>query len=169
MSNEITNKVANSKLVTIDLEDFYPEGERVLIDIKQWLFAGQILKEKDFRTSVKNHDWAFYQNKFVALTCSADAVIPSWAYLLITVSLSPYAKNIVVGDLEQLEAAIFQEVIKNIATENYVEKPVIIKGCSNKFIPPTAYTQLIAHLLPVVRSLMYGEACSNVPLYKNKF
>lgn len=168
MSNEIVNRVANSKLVTIDLENFYPEGERVLFDIKKWLFAEQILKEKDFREFVKNHDWKFYQKKYIALTCSSDAIIPSWAYLLITVSLSPFAKKIVVGNLEQLECSIFQEIIENISIENYKEKPLIIKGCSNKFIPQNSYSQLINKLLPISKSIMYGEACSSVPLYKKE-
>ncbi len=166
MSKEIVNRVANSSLVNIDLEDFYPEGERILFDIKNWLFAEQILKEKDFRESVKNHNWKNYQNKFVALTCSTDAIIPSWAYLLITVKLSPFAKKIVVGNLEHLETSIFQEIIDQIPIENYINKPIIIKGCSNKFIPETAYTQLISKLLPIAKSIMYGEACSNVPLFK---
>ncbi len=168
MSKEIVNRVANSVLVTIDLEDFYPEGERILFDIKKWLFAEQILKEKDFREFVKNHNWNSYQNKYIALTCSSDAIIPSWAYLLITVSLSPYANKIVVGDLESLEYSIFQEIIDQLPIEIYKEKPVIIKGCSNKYIPQNAYSQLIVKLLPITKSIMYGEACSNVPLFKGK-
>ena len=168
MSKEIVNRVAGSSLVNIDLEDFYPEGERVLLDIKDWLFAGQILKEKDFRNSVKNHYWKNYQNKYVALTCSADAIIPSWAYLLISVELAPFAKKIVVGNLESLETSIFQEIIDKLPVQNYVDKPVIIKGCTNKPIPETAYIQLVSKLTPVAKSLMYGEACSNVPLYKKK-
>lgn len=166
MSNKIVNRVANSKLVNIDLEDFYPEGERIIFDIKDWLFADQILKEKDFRASVKNHNWKTYQNKFVALNCSAEAIIPSWAYLLITTELSPFAKKIVVGNLEMLETTIFQEILEQLPIEEFIDKPLIIKGCSNKFIPDTAYSQLIFRLLPVARSIMYGEACSNVPLYK---
>ena len=166
MSKEIVNRVANSKLINIDLEDFYPEGERVLFDIKDWLFAEQILKEKEFREFVKNHNWKTYQNKYIALTCSAEAIIPSWAYLLISVELSPFAKKIVVGNLETLETSIFQEIIDGLPVKNYINKPVIIKGCSNKTIPETAYTQLISKLLPITKSIMYGEACSNVPLFK---
>jgi len=168
LSDKIINRVANSKLVTIDLEDFFPQGERVLLDIKKWLFAEQILKEKDFRAFVKNEDWSFYQNKFVALHCSAEAIIPSWAYLLITVSLAPHAKKIVIGTLETLETTIFQEIINLLPFENYTDKPVIIKGCSTKFIPQTTYSQLITKLLPVAKSIMYGEACSSVPLFKKK-
>ena len=166
MSNEIKNRVADSKLVTIDLEDYFPNGERVLFDIKKWLFAEQVLKEKDFRSFVKNYNWKKYQDKFVALTCSSDAIIPSWAYFLITVSLSPYTKQIVIGNLEQLESAIFQELINEIDAEKYAEKSIIIKGCSDKAIPQTAYSQLINKLIPFARSIMFGEACSSVPLYK---
>ena len=168
MSKEIVNRVAKSELITIDLEDFYPVEERVLLDIKIWLFEEQILKEKDFRESVKNHDWRSYQDKYVALTCSSDAIIPSWAYLLLTVNLSPFTKKIVVGDLNLLEASIYQEIIEKFSLEFYKGKPIIIKGCSNKFIPQTSYSQLISKLLPVAKSIMYGEACSSVPLYKNK-
>lgn len=168
MSEKLVNRVASSQLINIDLEDFYPEGERVLFDIKEWLFAEQILKEKDFRKSVKDLNWETYQNKFVALTCSVDAIIPSWAYLLISVELSPFAKKIVVGNLETLETSIFQEIIDRLPVKNYINKPVIIKGCSNKPIPETAYTQLISKLLPIARSIMYGEACSNVPLFKKQ-
>lgn len=168
MSEKLVNRVASSQLINIDLEDFYPEGERVLFDIKEWLFAEQILKEKDFRKSVKDLYWETYQNKFVALTCSVDAIIPSWAYLLISVELSPFAKKIIVGNLETLETSIFQEIIDRLPVKNYINKPVIIKGCSNKPIPETAYTQLISKLLPIARSIMYGEACSNVPLFKKQ-
>lgn len=166
MPNEIINRVANSKLVSIDLEDYYPKGERVLFDIKDWLFAEQILKENDFRESVKNYDWATLKNKYVALTCSTDAIIPSWAYLLISVSLAPYAKKIVIGNLDLLESLIFQEIIHDLSIEEFRDKPCIIKGCANKPIPQTAYIQLISKLLPIVKSVMYGEACSSVPLFK---
>ncbi len=168
MSKEITNRVANSALITIDLEDFYPEDERVLLDIKKWLVSEQILKEKEFRIFIQDHNWEVYQNKNVALTCTSDAIIPSWAYLLVTVSLTPYAKKIIVGDLDQLENAIFQDIINELPLENYIGKPIIIKGCTEKYIPPSAYTSLISKLLPLAKSLMYGEACSNVPLYKSK-
>lgn len=166
MPNEIINRVANSKLVSIDLEDYYPKGERVLFDIKDWLFAEQILKENDFRESVKNYDWVTLKNKYVALTCSTDAIIPSWAYLLISVSLAPYAKKIVIGNLDLLESLIFQEIIHDLSIEEFRDKPCIIKGCANKPIPQTAYIQLISKLLPIVKSVMYGEACSSVPLFK---
>ena len=168
MSEEIVNRVANSKLVTLDLEDFFPEGERILLDISDWLFEGYILKEKEFRASVKQHQWDQYQNQYVAITCSTDAIIPSWAYLLISTALTPFAKKFVVGDLDLLENIIFQEVISNISLEPFQGVPVIIKGCSNKKIPESAYAIMCQRLLPVVSSLMFGEACSSVPLYKKR-
>ena len=142
MNGEIVNRVANSKLKSIDLEEFYPKGERIVIDIKQWLFHELILKENDFRTHLKNHNWEQYQNSYVALTCSSDAIIPSWAYMLISTYLTN-AKKVVVGDLEMLETSIFSEIISQIETSEYKNKPVIIKGCANKPIPSTAYLQLI--------------------------
>ncbi|MCF6297541.1 MAG: DUF2480 family protein [Flavobacteriaceae bacterium] len=168
MSKEIINKVANSKLITIDLEDFYPNGKRIIFDISEWLYEGLILKEKDFRENVQQHNWSQYQDNYMALSCSSDAIIPSWAYLLITVSLSPFAKKIIVGDLEQLECSIFQDIINELPIKNYKENLIIIKGCSNKEIPQTSYSQLINKLLPVAKSIMYGEACSTVPLFKKK-
>lgn len=168
MSGEIINRVASSKLRTLDLEDFFPKGERVLLDISHWLFEGIVLKEKDFRESVSQHPWNTYQNKYVALTCSSDAIIPSWAYLLISAELAPYAKKIVVGDLELLENMIFQEVVANIPLDSFIGSPVIIKGCSEKKIPDSAFAQITQRLLPVVNSLMFGEACSSVPLFKKK-
>lgn len=168
MSEEIINKVAKSPLVTIDLEELYPKGERVLLDISDWLYEGLILREKDFRECVKNHEWKQYQNKFVALTCKTDAIIPSWAYMLITTQLANYTQKIVVGTLEMLETAIFQEIIATLDINKYRDKPVIIKGCSEKPIPETAQVQLIEKLLPTARTIMFGEACSTVPLYKRK-
>jgi len=168
MSGEIINRVANSKLITLDLEDYYPAGKRVTLDISHWLFEGIILKEKDFRESVRQHDWSAYLNNYVAVICSSDAIIPSWAYLLISASLTPYAKKFVIGDLELLENIIFQEVIATIPLDQFEGAPVIIKGCSEKNIPNSAYAQLTQRLVPVVKSLMFGEACSSVPLYKKK-
>lgn len=168
MAEEIINRIANSKLVTIDLEEFYPEGNRVLFDIKHWLFEGIILKEKDFRTHVLNHDWSQYLDSYVALTCSEDAIIPSWAYLLVSSELASYAKKVVVGNLELLETSIFQEVIKNLDTTEFLDRPIIIKGCAEKPIPPSAFSFLIEKLQPIAKTIMYGEACSTVPLYKKK-
>ena len=168
MEEEIINRVANSKLITFDLEEIYPEGKRVLFDIKDWLFQELILKEKDFRTSVKNHDWSQYKNTFVAVTCSVDAIIPSWAFMLVASELMPFANKVVIGDLELLETVIYQELIGFLDLKGFVEKPIIIKGCSEKPIPASAYAFLIAKLQPIAKSIMFGEACSTVPLYKSK-
>ncbi len=168
MEYPIVNKVANSKLVTINLEDFYPIGERVLFDIKDWLHQGAVLKEKDFRENVKNHDWSKYKDNFVALYCSADAIIPSWAYLLITTKLAPFTKRVVVGTLEKIETILFNEIIDKLDVSVYKEKLILVKGCSDTKIPESAYVQLIEKLIPVASSIMYGEACSSVPLFKAK-
>ena len=168
MAEEIVNRVANSKLITIDLEDFYPSGNRVKFDISEWLFEGLLLREKDFREQVKNHDWSQYKDTYVALGCSTDAIIPSWAYLLLSTQLNPFAKKVIVGDLELLETVLFSEIITNLNVEDFTGKPVIIKGCSNKPIPQSAYSFLIQKIQPVAKSIMFGEACSTVPLFKNK-
>lgn len=166
--DEIKNRVASSVLITIDLEDYYPSGERIVFDIKDWLFQGIILKEKDFREYVKNHDWTQYLGNYVALSCSVDVIIPSWAYLLITTELAPFAKKVIVGDLDLIEISVFQDIVNTISLDDFKDKPVIIKGCSNKPIPEVAYVQLISKLLPIAKSIMYGEACSSVPLFKAK-
>ena len=163
---EIKNRIGESKLITIDLEDYYPQEKRVVFDIKDWLFHELILKEKDFREHINNHNWSQYQDCFVALSCSVDAVIPSWAYLLITTKLAPFSKKIIVGDLATLETIIYQDIVSKLSIEKYKDKPIIIKGCANKPIPETAYIQLITKLLPVAKTIMYGEACSTVPLFK---
>lgn len=168
MAEEIVNRVANSKLITVDLEDYYPKGARVVFDIKDWLFQELILKEKDFRQNVKNHDWSQYENSYVALTCSSDAIIPSWAYLLLTTELSLYAKKVVIGNLELLETVLYQRIINELDVSSFKDKPVIIKGCANKPIPPSAYTLLIEKIQPTAKTIMFGEACSTVPLFKRK-
>ena len=168
MAEEIINRIANSKLITIDLEDFYPQGHRIVFDIKDWLYEGLILREKDFREQVNNHDWSQHQNNYVALTCSSDAIIPSWAYLLLTTKLSEHANKVVVGNLELLETVIYQEIINQMDTSEFTDKPVIIKGCADKPIPPSAYTLLIEKIQPIAKTIMFGEACSTVPLYKKK-
>lgn len=168
MADEIINRVANSKLVTVNLEDYYPKGQRVLFDIKDWLFEGFVLREKDFRNQVSEHDWSQYQNSYVALTCTSDAIIPGWAYMLISIHLEPFAKKVVIGNLEQLETAIYQDIIQNLDVSEFEDKPLIIKGCSKKPVPENAYIMLATKLKPVAKSIMYGEACSSVPLYKKK-
>jgi hypothetical protein len=168
MEKEIINRVSNSKLMTFDLEEIYPEGKRVVFDIKDWLFQEIILKEKDFRESVNTHNWSQYKNCFVAVSCSADAIIPSWAFMLIASELTPFANKVVIGDLELLETVIYQELIGFLDLKDLADKPVIIKGCANKPIPNSAYAFLIAKLQPIAKSIMFGEACSTVPLYKSK-
>ncbi len=168
MPNEILNRVANSKLKTIDLEEYYPQGLRTVIDLKNWLFQELILKESDFREHLKNHDWSQYKNHYIALTCSVDAIIPSWAFMLITTYVSPFAKKVVIGSLKDLETSIFQDLIAKLDIEMYKDKSVIIKGCTGKPIPETAYVQLVERLQPLARSIMFGEACSTVPLFKIK-
>lgn len=168
MSKEIINRVANSKLITIDLEDYYPSEKRVLIDIKPWLYKNLILKEKEFRETLKNIDWSIYKNQYIALHCSVDVIIPSWAYFLIAVYLNPFANKVVVGSLATLEQAIFQDILNQFNYSKYKNLPIIIKGCSNKNIPQSSYLQLIKHLQPVAKSIMFGEACSSVPLFKKK-
>ncbi|MBP2831133.1 DUF2480 family protein [Aquimarina sp. U1-2] len=169
MAEEIINRVANNQnLMTFDLEEYYPDGNRVLFDIKDWLFEGLLLREKDFRKHVKDHNWSQYQNQYVALTCSTEAIIPGWAYLLLTSSLIPYAKKVVVGSLETLETILYEELINTLDVSAYQDKLLIIKGCTQKPVPEGAYIALIQKLQPVAKSLMYGEACSAVPLYKRR-
>ena len=168
MSEEIINRVSKSKLKTFDLEEIYPEGNRVLFDVKDWLFQELILKETDFRESVKNHDWSQYKNSFVAVNCSVDAIIPSWAFMLVASELMPFANKVVIGNLELLETAVYQELISFIDFKEFEDAPVIIKGCANKPIPDSAYAFLIEKLQPIAKSIMFGEACSTVPLYKTK-
>lgn len=168
MQKEIINRVANSKLITIDLEAFYPEGKRVVFDIKNWLFEGLILREKDFRLKAKKHDWSQYQDQYIALTCSSDAIIPGWAYMLLTTYFNVYAKKVIVGTLETLETSLYQDIISIMDMSSYTDKPVIIKGCANKPVPENAYILLTTKLMSVAKSVMYGEACSSVPLYKRK-
>ncbi|WP_127844606.1 DUF2480 family protein [Psychroflexus aestuariivivens] len=166
--SEIVNKIAKSPLITFNLEDFYPSGERKQIDIKDWLFQGIVLKEKDFRADLKSHDWSNYKGCYVALYCSTDAIVPSWAYLLITTYLNDVANRVVYGDLELLNSILYEEQIQNLDVSIYQDKPLIIKGCSNKPVPENAYLMALQKLQPVAKSIMFGEACSAVPLYKRK-
>lgn len=166
MQDEIINKVANSALEVFDLEDYYPAGNRTQIDISQWLYEGFLLKEKDFREALKNHDWQQYQNHLVAINCSTDAIIPAWATILVTVYLAPFAKKVVTGTIEDLNTALYQEIIPTIDFSKFQDKPVILKGCSKKPVPESAYIMAIQKLQTVAKSIMYGEACSAVPLFK---
>ena len=168
MPDEIINRVANSKLITINLEDYYPQGKRIIFEIKDWLFEGFVLREKDFRDQAKQFDWAQFQDQYVALTCSSDAIIPAWAFILLSIHLEPFAKKTVIGTLELLETSIYQEVLNTLDISEFSNKPIIIKGCSKKPVPQNAYIMLANKLKPVAQSIMYGEACSSVPLYKKK-
>jgi hypothetical protein len=168
MDNEIVNKVSTSGIVTINLEDFYIKGERVLFDIKPLLFKELILKEKDFREFIKNNDWSQYQNKFIALTCTADAIVPTWAYMLLTLALQPFAKKVVFGDLQTLDTLLFAEQLEKLNVKDYKDARIVIKGCGDIDLPKNAYVQLTALLQPHAKSIMYGEPCSTVPLYKRK-
>lgn len=166
MKEEIVNRVANSKLVTIDLEDFYPEGPRLSLDISQWLFEGIVLREKEFRVSINEHDWSQYKNAFVNLYCATDAIVPGWAFMLVSLKLSPFARKVVVGSTTDLETLLFSELISEMDISEYKDLPVIIKGCTHKPIPENAYILLAQKLQTNAKSIMYGEACSSVPLFK---
>lgn len=166
MEGEIINRVANSGLVTLDLEALYHPGERVVYDLKQNLFMGQILREKDFRDFLKTHDWSQYAGKNVAIVCSEDAIVPTWAYMLLAVHLEPHAHAVVFGDLRALEDKLFFEALEKINLDDYRDARVVVKGCSKVPVPTSAYVELTRRLRPVVQTLMFGEPCSTVPLYK---
>lgn len=165
-TSEIVNRVANSGLLTFDLEDLHQPGERCLLDIKDQLFQGMILREKDFRDFIKTNDWSAYTGKFVAITCSEDAIIPSWAYMLLTVSLQPFAKQIVFGSLVDLENKLYFDALHNIDWSVYRDSKVVIKGCSKVAVPLSAYVEATRLLRPYASSIMFGEPCSTVPVYK---
>ena len=166
MQDEIVNKVANSVLEVFDLEDYYPVGVRSQIDISQWLFEGFILREKDFRAALSAHDWSQYQSQYIALFSNPEIIIPAWASILVTSYLVPFAKKVVYGTLEDLETALYQEILPQLDYSQFSNKPVILKGCSKKPVPMSAYLLAIQMLQPVAKSIMYGEACSAVPLFK---
>lgn len=168
MVEKIINKVAKSSLEVFDLEDYYPKGNRVQLDIVQWLHEEFILKEKDFREHLKGYDWAQYKDQYVAIFCSTDAILPAWSYILITLHIAPFAKKIVKGNLEDLENVLYQEILETIDYTIYRNKPVIIKGCSRKPVPTNAYLLAAQFLQHYAKSIMYGEACSAVPLFKRK-
>mgnify|MGYP006195435915 FL=1 len=165
--DEIINKVANSSLQVFDLEDYYPDGIRTQIDISQWLEDGFLLKEKEFRDALKNHDWSKYQNHFASIYCSTEAILPAWATILVTVHLQPFAKKIYLGKKSEIDTFLFQDILGQIDYSIYKGKPVILKGCSKKPVPESAYITAIQFLQPVAKSIMFGEACSAVPLFKS--
>ena len=166
VDKEIINRVANSGLVTFDLERYYHPGERVQFDISELLFEGLILKEKPFRQFVKEHPWARYKGKNVALHCSAEAIVPLWAYMLLCSVLEPYTNMVVFGDMDALELALFQQAFSTLDLEAFKDAKVVIKGCSRKHVPEAVYVELTRILRPIAASIMYGEACSTVPVYK---
>lgn len=168
MQEEIINKVANSGLITIDLEDYFPKEELKPLDIKIFLWQELVVKEKEFRKQIKDFDWSKFKDKNVFVYCSVDAIIPNWAYMLICLELLSYAKYVVKGTKEDLIKAFFIEVFSNMDFTIYNEKRVIIKGCNNLPVPEAMYPYIVQKLKPFAKSIMFGEACSTVPLYKRK-
>jgi len=169
MSDEIINKVAESGLITIDLENYLPKKESIAVfDLKDFLFMGLILKEKDFREALKQQDWEKYRNKNVAITCTTDAIIPVWAYMLVTTYLQPVAKETIVGDEKEIYKTVFLKNISSIHESEFTDKRIVLKGCGETPIDDFAYAEATRKLLPVAKSIMYGEPCSTVPVYKKK-
>lgn len=164
----IVNKVAQSGLITVDLADFAPQGERVVYDLKDNLFQGLILREKDFREFVKANDWSQYTDQYVAITCTADAIVPTWAYMLLANRLEPFAKDVVFGDLETLETLLYERVLATLDMEAYRDQRVVVKGCGDIHIPASAFVNFTAKLSKVAKSILYGEPCSTVPVFKRK-
>lgn len=168
MSETFVNKVAESGLVSFDLEEYYPKGEIKTFDLKEYLFMGLILKEKDFRTALQSTDWTAYQDAYVAITCTADAIIPMWAYMLVASYLQPFAKEVVFGDEKKLVSTLLLKNLAAVKGEDYTDQRVVVKGCGEVDIPETAYVEITNKLRPFVKSIMYGEPCSTVPIYKKK-
>ena len=166
--DEIINKVAQSSLMVFDLEDYYPDNHVVDLDISQWLLEGFILKESDFRVQLKNNDWSQYEDKYVALYCSTDAILPAWAFALVSVHLAHYALKVIHGNKDLAIIEWYQDILNKLDYTDYFQKPVILKGCSKKPVPNQVYTLAIQKLMKVSKSVMFGEACSAVPLYKSK-
>lgn len=164
--NEIINRVANSSLITFNLEELCPSGEQAEIDLKAILFQGLILREKDLRGFIKVHPWQNYQHKNVAVFCSADAVIPTWAFMLVGIALQPFANKIVFGNRDALASLLFKEALDKVNWEKFRDAKVVIKGCSDVHVPESAYVEAATRLRPLVASILYGEPCSSVPLYK---
>lgn len=165
---ELVNKVAQSGLITLDLEDFFPKEAIIAFDIKEFLFRGLILKELEFRAALKAHDWSAYKDKTVAVFCSTDAIIPQWAFMLVATYLSAQTTEIYFGTTEEVEQKLFLLNLKSIDATKYIDEKIIIKGCGTKTVTGEAYLEITKKLQPVVKSLMFGEACSTVPIYKRK-
>lgn len=168
MSDIIVNKVAESGLITFDLEEFYPKGDIAVFDLKEYLFMGLILKEKDYRAALLTTDWTQYQDKYVAITCTADAIIPMWANMLAASYLQPVAKDVVFGNEQQLITNVLTKNLAAVKGEEYTDKRVVVKGCGDIAIPETAYVDITNKLRPFAKSIMYGEPCSTVPIYKKR-
>jgi hypothetical protein len=168
IQENIVNKVAMSGLVTLDPASFYTKGERVLYDIKDNLYMELMLREKDFREFVKGHDWSQYTGKYVAVTCTADAIVPAWAYMLLANRLASYAAYVAFGDLDNLESVLYLKEIQKADLEQYRDQRIVLKGCGDMPVPTSAYVELTRVLTPIAKSLMYGEPCSTVPIYKRK-
>jgi len=168
METTIVNKVAQSGLLTFDLAELNPEGRRAIYDIKDNLFQGLILREKDFREFVKNHDWSQYQDAYVAITCSADAIVPMWAYMLLANRLEPYAREVIFGDQRALESFLFERALNELDMEQFRDQRVVVKGCGDIPIPESAFVRFTVALSKVAQSIMYGEPCSTVPVYKRR-
>ncbi len=166
MSDVIINKVAESALSELNLEDYYPKDEVALFDLKNYLFMELILKEKDFREALKNFDFSVYKDKCVAVTCTADAIIPMWAYMLIASYVEPFAKDVIAGNEEQVRRTLFLKNLAAIDTADFTDKRVVVKGCGDLPVGEFAYLEITKLLRPVVKSIMYGEPCSTVPIYK---
>ena len=162
------NKVSESGIITLDLEEYYPKDETMIFDLKEFLFMGLILKEKDYREALKNFDFSPFANKYVSITCTADAIIPMWAFMLATVYLQPVAKEVIFGDADFLMLAAFLKKIQAINPQDYLDKRVVIKGCGELPVSEAAYVAVTQLLRPVAKSIMYGEPCSTVPIFKNK-
>lgn len=168
MSEPIINKVAESGLISIDLAQYFPTNEIVVFDIKPYLFMELILKEKDFRTSLSSIDWSSYQDKIVGIFCSTDAIIPMWANMLIVANLTPFAKAIYFGDENKTRELVLLQAINNIDNTIFADQRIVVKGCGDTPIGESAYIAITQKLRPVVKSIMYGEPCSTVPVYKKK-
>lgn len=168
MSDTIVNKISSSGLITIDLEKYLPQGDMVTFDLKDHLFMGLILKEKDFREALKNTDWSMYQDKYVAITCSTDAIIPAWAYMLVVTYLQNIAKDVYVGTSSEMQKHLVLKNISAIDVNEFADQRIVIKGCGDVTIESFAYAEVTRVLVPVVKSIMYGEPCSTVPVFKKK-
>lgn len=168
IQENFVNKVAASGLITLNLEDYFHAGERIVYDIKENLFHGLMLREKDFREFIKTHDWSVYAGKNIAIICSADAIVPTWAYMLLANRMKPFANEVVFGSLETLEAVLFSKALAKIDLSAFTNERVVIKGCADIDVTVAAYIEITNLLTPVVKSIMYGEPCSTVPIYKRK-